>query len=171
MASSPRRGKAPLPPVLKVGSELARTAERTAELAVASARTIGFRTAMMAQAAGDPIAMSDPEFMLMGSEKVEASYAAALALADSLRPLYEAWMTWSSHQLHGNVRFASEIVSCRNPADLTRVYSHWINESLTGTQLAAGKMAEAISKMSGAALAPIHAAASANARRLAKLKR
>lgn len=168
MSFPSRRGKAPFDSAFRLGAEMARTTERTAELALASARTIGFRTAMMARAAGDPVAMADPEFVLMGREKVEAGAAAALAMADGLRPILEAWGTWASRQAQGNARAALALATCRSPIDLMRVYGDWIDESLTGAQAATGKLAEAAGRIAGAGLAPIHAAASSNARRLAR---
>ncbi|WP_207480605.1 phasin family protein [Arenibaculum pallidiluteum] len=152
--------------MMNTGTELARTAERTAELAVASARTIGYRTAMMAQAAGNPVLLADPEFVLMWQEKVEAGIAATLAVGESLRPMYEAWLTWAGHQSHGNLRAAGALGTSRTPQQMIQSWSIWLEESLTGAAAAAEKLAEASGKVAAAGLAPIHAAASANARRL-----
>src|SRR3712207_4969941 len=80
--------------LVSVGQDLARTAGKTHEMALASVQTIGYRTAMMFQAFGDPVAMSNPEFTLMGHEKVEAAVESHRAMMESTQKRFEGWTVW-----------------------------------------------------------------------------
>jgi hypothetical protein len=81
--------------LVSVGQDLARTAGKTQEMALASVQTIGYRTAMMLQALGDPVAMANPEFTLMGHEKVEAAVESHRAMLESGQALIEGWTAWA----------------------------------------------------------------------------
>src|SRR3954467_15401332 len=95
--------------LVSVGQDLARTAGKTQEMALASIQTIGYRTAMMMQAMGDPVAMANPEFMLMGREKIEAAVESHQAIVSSFQTLMEGLMSWASNQHHDNVKTAVEL--------------------------------------------------------------
>ena len=81
--------------LVSVGQYLAMTAGKTHEMALASVQTIGYRMAMMFQAFGDPEAMSNPEFTLMGHEKVEAAVESQRAMMESTQSLLEGWTAWA----------------------------------------------------------------------------
>src|SRR3954467_11175784 len=82
--------------LMSAGRDLARTVERTQEVALASVQTIGYRTAMMMQAFGDPVAMTNPEFTLMGREKVEAAVESHQAILSSFQTLMEGVLSWAA---------------------------------------------------------------------------
>src|SRR5688500_3570254 len=75
--------------LVRAGRNLVETAGRTGDMAVASARTIGYRTARMVQALGDPVNLVDPEFARMGHEKVEAAMKSGQAVAGGVHDVYE----------------------------------------------------------------------------------
>jgi hypothetical protein len=98
--------------LVSVGQDLARTAGKTQEMALASVQTIGYRTAMMLQALGDPVAMANPEFTLMGHEKVEAAVESHRAMLESGQALIEGWTAWALGQANSTTKAFAELVTC-----------------------------------------------------------
>lgn len=154
--------------LLKVGAALARTAERTTEMGVAAAQTIGIRTGMLMRAAGDPVAMADPEFTLMVREKVEAAMESSLAMGANLSALQAAWTSWLSSQAAIATYAMSGLAQCRSPLDIAMVQSRALDALQSAGTAAGARLAEAAIGVTGAGLAPVHKAASANAKRLAR---
>lgn len=161
-ARKPRRGRSGDSPMAVVGT-LMRTAEQHGELGVAAARTIGYRTALMAGALQDPAKLANPEFVLMGTEKVEAAAKAAHAFALGLADLQDAWVSLCALP----VRTASLMMSGgfgwqRAPMEVWALQTRIVDDAM-----AAGmRFAQSAASLAGAGLAPIHRTASANARRL-----
>jgi hypothetical protein len=154
--------------LVSVGQDLARTAGKTHEMALASAQTIGYRTAMMLQAFGDPVAMANPEFTLMGHEKVEAAVESHRAMMESGQALFESWMTWAFGQANNTTKAFAELATCRTPADIISVQQHYLQSSWINATTAAAKLAQAAIRITDAGLIPVHKVASANAKRLSE---
>ncbi len=154
--------------LVSVGQDLARTAGKTQEMALASAQTIGYRTAMLLQAFGDPVAMSNPEFTLMGHEKVEAAVESQRAMMESTQYLFESWTSWAFGQARTNAKAFTELASCRNPTDVFGVQQHYLQSSWINASTAAAKLAQAMVRITDAGLIPVHKVASANAKRLSE---
>ncbi|WP_158047883.1 phasin family protein [Skermanella pratensis] len=154
--------------LVAAGQDLARTAEKTQEMALASVQTIGYRTAMMMQAVGDPVAMTNPEFTLMGQEKVEAAIQSHHAMMDSCRAMFEGWSAWVMGQAGTTAKAMTELATCRTPADVVRIQQNFVQCSFVNATNAATKLTEAVIRMTDAGLVPIHKVAYANAERLAK---
>ena len=98
---------------------------------------------MLAEAAGDPVALGHPEFSRMGSEKIGAGIEAAVALAAAF------------------------------PAMQYRIGMWWFDQGFRafGAMLAAQQaFAREGIEMATAALRPVHRTASGNARRLYRRK-
>ncbi|MGQ9366258.1 phasin family protein [Azospirillum sp. ST 5-10] len=146
--------------------DLMRTATLQGELGVAAARTIGYRTAMLAGAMQDPQALVDPEFVRMGAEKVEAAAESATALAAGIADLQDAWMALLTGPAQAAALAVGGVGACRTPFDLLDVQRRWMEESIASGMAAGLRFAEAAAALGGAALAPMHRRASANARRL-----
>jgi hypothetical protein len=154
--------------LVSVGQDLARTAGKTQEMALASVQTIGYRTAMMFQAFGDPVAMSNPEFTLMGHEKVEAAVESQRAMMESTQYLVETWTTWAFGQARTNTKVLTELATCRSPTDIFGVQQHYLQSSWINATAAAAKLAQAMVRVTDAGLIPVHKVASANAKRLSE---
>ena len=110
---------------------------------LASGRTIAHRSRMLAEAAGDPVALGHPEFSRMGSEKIAAGMAAAAAVAGALPAMQYRFGMWWLDQ--GFRTFAGMLAAQQSFAR-------------EGIELAT------------AALRPVHRTASGNARRLHRRK-
>jgi hypothetical protein len=154
--------------LVSVGQDLARTAGKTHEMALASVQTIGYRTAMMFQAFGDPVAMSNPEFTLMGHEKVEAAVESQRAMMESTQSLLEGWTAWAFGQARTNVKAFSELATCRTPADILGVQQHYLQSTWINAATAAAKLTQAAIRITDSGLIPVHKVVAANAKRLAE---
>ena len=110
---------------------------------LASGRTIAHRSRMLAEAAGDPVALGHPEFSRMGSEKIAAGAEAAVALAAALPALQYRWAAWWLD--HG----------FRAPFAIFAAQQLFARQGI---------------EMATAALRPVHRTASGNARRLHRRK-
>jgi len=154
--------------LVSVGQDLARTAGKTQEMALASVQTIGYRTAMMLQAFGDPVAMANPEFALMGHEKVEAAVESQRAMMGSAQALFEGWTAWAFGQATTTTRAFAELATCRTPADIISVQQHYLQSTWINATTAAAKLTQAVIRITDAGLIPVHKVASANAKRLSE---
>jgi len=154
--------------LVSVGQDLARTAGKTQEMALASAQTIGYRTAMMFQALGDPVAMANPEFTLMGHEKVEAAVESHRAMMESGQALLESWAAWAFGQTSTTTRAFVELVTCRTPAEIVSVQQHYWQSTWINATNATAKLTQAAIRITDAGLIPVHKVAAANAKRLAE---
>src|SRR4051812_1533480 len=154
--------------LVSVGQDLARTAGKTQEMALASVQTIGYRTAMMLQALGDPVAMANPEFTLMGHEKVEAAVESHRAMLGSGQALIESWTAWALGQANSTTKAFAELVTCRTPAQFIGVQQHYLQSTWTNATAAAAKLTQAAIRITDSGLIPVHKVMAANAKRLAE---
>jgi len=157
--------------LMSAGQDLFRTAEKTQEMALASVQTIGYRTAMMMQAMGDPVAMANPEFSLMGREKIEAAVESHQAIVSSFQTLMEGLLSWAAGQHHDNVKAAVELSTCRNPLDLLTIQQRYVYGTCINAANAGARLTQAMIRLSEAGLVPVHKVAAANAKRLASESR
>lgn len=153
-----------------VVGELAKTAEQQGELGVAAARTIGFRTAMLAGTLTNPLSATDPEFLRMGAEKVEAATEAATALVVGVAGLQHAWLSLFTGPAKATTRAMVGLSTCRSPVDLLGVQQRWLEDSLAAGVSAGMNIVEQTASLAGAGLPAFHRRASANARRLARTR-
>jgi hypothetical protein len=134
--------------------------------AVAAATTIGHRTTMLATVR-DVTELGHPEFIRMGSEKIEAAAAAGveMALAAPMLSLRFVEWTWSAGQ-HAQAALA-EVAFCRSPGELVALQRRWVGRMTDANQ----RLAETVLGVAAAGLRPVHHAAAANARRLGRQSR
>jgi hypothetical protein len=151
-----------------IGLDMIQAATRSGELAHASAYTISRRVGMMMQAAGDPSAMSDPEFTRMVTEKVEAFSAAGGAVMGGVQTFWGVWTAAAVGQMLGVAQACTALAACRTPEEVAQVQRRWIDASRKEATATLERLAGATVALFSAGLAPIHAAASANARRLGR---
>jgi hypothetical protein len=154
--------------LVSVGQDLARTAGKTQEMALASVQTIGYRTAMMLQALGDPVAMANPEFTLMGHEKVEAAVESHRAMLESGQALIEGWTAWALGQANSTTKAFAELVTCHTPAQFVSVQQHYLQSTWINAATAAAKLTQAAIRITDSGLIPVHKVVAANAKRLAE---
>jgi len=152
-------------------SELARTAGKHGEMGLAAARTIGFRTAMLAETLTDPMSITDPEFVRMGAEKVEAVAEATTAMAVGVAELQHAWMALFTGPVQATTLAMTSLGTCRSPMDLVSIQQRWWEESMAAGMNASMHFVESAASLASAGLPAFHRRASANARRLARLRR
>jgi hypothetical protein len=134
-----------------------RTAERAIELAFVAPQVIALRSLQMLAASNEPTARDYREWTLMGTEK-------AAAFGRSIAAMNAEW-----------VRAALEL-----PLALTREWSKWWLASWTAVSFAPRRHGgsgierhwqRTLDRAFAAGLAPVHAAAVKNLRRLARSKR
>ena len=144
-------------------------AVKTSEMLVSSRQVIGTRVGGMAQAGANPSAGDRREFALMSSEKVKAATQSGLAVAERLQAanwqLYaRAWQQWL-----GSFGALSSLASSRSVGDaLSRQYA--LFNALGRSGHTHGRISSDAARLASAALKPVHAASTANARRLAGVR-
>jgi hypothetical protein len=137
------------------------------EMQLAAARTIGLRVPMIAAAMRDPRLLADPELALMVKEKIDAAGLVAAAAAPELAlPAVHA-ARWMSQQAALWSRALTDVGTLSQG----NAWARWqkVGEGMAlinGAYVAAmvGTMAE----LGRVTLAPVHKAATANARRLGR---
>jgi len=155
--------------VRKITRSLADAASTTlkgSELAVASGRVIAERAALGVAAFIDPANADHAEFARMAPEKMTAFSAAAAVLQRRAGAFVGQMARFAGDEATIALRVTGELARCRSHADLlvlnNRVAVAWLGRafahSVTLGALAVGA--------SGAAMAPVHRAATGNARRL-----
>ncbi len=140
---------------------------RTAEMLVASAQVIGHRTARMARAGPSPNARDRREFTRMGTEKIAAASESALAMGKHLATMnsqasVRAWQDWAA----ASTAWAALATSLTLPQALERQAA--LVGHLARTAQSAARASQAAAHLGRRGLAPVHARATANARRLGR---
>lgn len=147
-------------------ADAAATALKSNELALASGRVIARRTALGVGAFFDPAKTDHVEFARMVPEKMAAFSAVSTVVQQRAVALAEQMMRVAAREGAIALHTASEIVAARTPADLVAAQSRfvlgWFERALSQS-LALGSLA---TSAGGAMLAPVHRAATGNARRL-----
>lgn len=151
-----------------VADNFAKTGMRSGEMGVAAAQTIGYRTAMMAAAMGNPVDFANPEFIRMGSEKVEASVEAFHAVATGLGEFTSAWMAMVSKQTQAATLVFGGLSACRSPADLATIQQRAFAEAVDAGIHASLRFVEAAAALTAAGMNPAYRKVRANAKRLAR---
>lgn len=169
MAGRSRAGNGhPVERLAAVAGEMAKTGVKGGEMGVAAAQTIGYRTAMMAAAMGNPVDLANPEFVRMGSEKVEAAVEAVHAVAKGMEELYHAWVALSTGQSQAALAMLGGLGTVRTPADLLMLQSRSVTEAMDAGIHASLRFVEAASALTTAGLNPAYRKVRANAKRLAR---
>lgn len=170
MAARRANSAGPATRLAAVVNDLAKTAGKHGEMSVDAARTIGFRTAMMAGTLTDPMSATDPEFVRMGAEKVEAVAEATSAMAIGVAELQHAWLALFTGPVQATTLAMTSLGTCRSPLDLLGVQQRWWEESVSAGMNASMHFVESAASLASAGLPAFHRRARANARRLARLK-
>jgi hypothetical protein len=150
----------------------ARTASTNAdhggEMMRAASDVIAARMTIMAEGLANPMKADVREMSLMGTEKMEAMSASAAAVAGTLGDLAARTSKSAMDEMGHAARAASAIAAAKTPqgaasAQMSYAMGWW---NRTATQMLS--LNTELLKAQADALKPIHAAATANARRLRK---
>jgi hypothetical protein len=140
---------------------------KTLEMMLASAQVVGYRTGRMALAGAAPNARDRREFALMGQEKIEAGAQSAQAMAAHMMTMSQPWGALAfRHLLRTSAAFMS-LASSRTPSQLIARQAA-LARALGQSAVRMADVSKDATKLAHRGLKPIHAKATANAKRLAK---
>jgi len=142
-------------------------ATKTLDMMLASAQVIAHRTGRMVLAGPAPNARDRREFALMGQEKIEAGAQSARAMVAHMMTMSQPWSALAfRHILRNSAAFIS-LASSRTPNQLiTRQAA--LARVLGQSAISMAGVSKNATKLAHRGLGPIHAKATANAKRLAK---
>jgi hypothetical protein len=136
------------------------------ELALASGRVIARRTALGVAALFDPASTDHVEFSRMVSEKMAAFSTVSSVVRQRSTAIIAQMMSVAARETTIALSAASEIAASRTPADMVAAQSRfilgWFERALSQS-LVLGSLA---TSAGSAMLAPVHRAATGNAKRL-----
>lgn len=138
---------------------------KTAETMFAAMQVIGHRTTRIAGAGFSPNERDQREFALMGQEKIEAATESARAMTERLiRMNGRLWTQASTQILTG----AGAMWSLATSPSFDRSLEHHATlvRAISGPVLDTAALAGSAARLAHCGLKPIHAKATANARRL-----
>ncbi len=142
-------------------------ATKTLEMTLASAQVIGHRTGRMALAGAAPSARDRREFALMGQEKIEAGAQSAQAMAAHMMTMSQPWGALVFRHLLRNSAAFMSLASSRTPSQLIARQAA-LARALGQSAVRMADVSKDATKLAHRGLKPIHAKATANAKRLRK---
>lgn len=148
--------------------EAARAARAGQELLQASGDVIARRLEIVSEALRDPSKADLRELTLMGSEKVEALTESATVGLNGAMSLAAQGGAIAARETAAARGALDAVVNARTPAEAAMAQGAWASAAMTRAMTDSWAMGAAMLKLQVDALAPIHAAAVANARRLKK---
>lgn len=147
---------------LWVWADLAR---KMGEMSMASAQVIAHRTTRMAAAGPVPNARDRREFTRMGQEKVEASAESARAIAAHLTTSNLNLGARAFSQMMSATTAFWSLAASRTPAQFIARQAK-LATTVTRSTMTAAEVSTSSARLAKRGLKPIHARATANARRL-----
>ena len=142
-------------------------ATKTLEMTLASPQVIGYRTGRMALAGAAPNARDRREFALMGQEKIEAGTQSAQAIAAHMMTMSHPWGGLASRRLLRASTVFMSLASSRTSSQLIARQAA-IARAVAQSAVRMADVSKDAIKLAHRGLKPIHARATANAKRLAK---
>lgn len=146
----------------------AKHAANGAEMMQAASEVIAARMAILADGLADPMRADIREMSLMGTEKMEALSASGAALAGAIGDLAARTSAHAMDELSHATRAAAAMARARSPQAAVSAQMSWALGWWGRASSQAVSLNAEILKAQAEALKPIHAAATANARRLKK---
>ena len=143
-----------------------RAARAGQELLQASGDVIARRLEIVAEAVRDPLKADLREMSLMGSEKVEALTASASAGLNGAMNLAATSAAVAARETAAAQGALNAVLTARNPAEAALAQSNWITAAMGRAVSDGWAFGTTMMKLQAETLAPIHAAAVANAKRL-----
>ena len=145
-------------------------AMRTGEMMLASAQVISHRTSRMSKTGPTPNARDRREFALMGHEKMEASVESAQAMAMRLMKMNPLLGAHAATQMLTSATAVMSLAASRTAGEAMKRQAAVIR-TITQSAGAASRLSGSTARVGQGGLKPLHARATANARRLGKLDR
>ena len=142
-------------------------ATKTLEMMLASAQVIGDRTGRMALAGAAPNARDRREFALMGQDLIEAGAQSAQAMAAHMMSMSQPWGALAFRHLLQNSAAFMSLASSRMPSQLISRQAA-LARALGQSAVRMADVSKDATKLAHRGLKPIHAKATANAKRLGK---
>ena len=143
-----------------------RAARAGQELLQASGDVIARRLEIVAEAVRDPLKADLREMSLMGSEKVEALTASASAGLNGAMNLAATSAAVAVRETAAAQGALNAVLTARNPAEAALAQSNWVTAAMGRAVSDGWAFGTTMMKLQAETLAPIHAAAVANAKRL-----
>ena len=148
--------------------QAARTARAGQELLQASGDVIARRLEIVADGFRDPLKADLLEMSLMGSEKVEALTASASAGLNGAMNLAATTAAAAARETAAAQGALGAVLTARTPAEAALAQGSWVTAAMGRAVSDGWAFGATMLKLQADALAPIHAAAVANAKRLKK---
>ncbi len=146
--------------------QAARTARAGQELLQASGDVIARRLEIVAEAVRDPLKADLREMSLMGSEKVEALSASASVGLNAAASLAATTAAVAARETAAAQTALGSVLKAGNPAEAALAQGAWVTAAMSRAVSDGWAFGATMLKLQADALAPIHAAAVANAKRL-----
>lgn len=143
-----------------------RTAQAGHELLQASGDVIARRLEIVAEAVRDPLKADLREMSLMGSEKVEALSASAAAGLNGVAAMAAVGAAVAARETAVAQGALDAVLTARTPVEAALAQGGWVTAAMGRTVSDGWAFGATLLKLQADALAPIHAAAMANAKRL-----
>jgi hypothetical protein len=145
-------------------------AMKSAEMLWSSGQVISSRLDRMARAGVNPSAHDRREMLLMGSEKVRAASDSALAVASRMQVANWELILRGWRQGFANLSAMGMLMASRNAGELFARQRH-LFDSLRRSGPTHAHLSSDAARLATAALLPVHRAATANAKRLSRVRR
>ncbi len=142
-------------------------ATKTLEMMLASAQVISHRAGRMALAGPAPNVRDRREFALMGQEKVEAGAQSAQAMVAHMMTMSQPWAALAFRDFLRNSAAFMSLASSRTPTQLIARQAA-LARAVAQSAISMADVSKSATKLAHRGLKPIHAKATANARRLGK---
>jgi hypothetical protein len=146
--------------------QAARTARAGQELLQASGDVIARRLEIVADGLRDPLKADLREISLMGSEKVEALSASASAGLNGALGLAATTAAVAARETAAAQGALNAVLTAATPVEAALAQSRWATAAMGRAVSDSWAFGSTMLKLQAATLAPIHAAAMANAKRL-----
>lgn len=143
---------------------------KTAEMWLASAQVISHRTGRMALAGPRPSAKDRKEFHLMGQEKIEAAGESMMALSTRMFAANQQMGALMLRQMTAGAGSAFMLATIRTLAQSTRINAELAGRAWANSGAVANQLARSGADVLHHGMKPVHARATANAKRLAKVR-
>ena len=142
---------------------------QTGEMMSASAQVIGHRTARMAMAGPAPSQRDRNEFNLMSQEKIEAITESAHAMAIRMMSMHQDAARLAIQQMLSGAVNLMSVASSSNLHQSGHRQNKLAHDTMLNSAEAVSQFNTSLADIAQTGLQPLHARATANAKRLKKL--
>ncbi len=143
---------------------------KTSEMMIASVEVITHRASRMAMVGAAPSEYDQREFVLMGQEKFEAVAESAQAIAERMLNLNQEISTLAYKQLMMGTNGIISLAVSTTLAESSNVQAQFVHDTMSGSAAAVSQLTDSLARVVHKGLRPLHSRATANAKRLRKLK-